>query len=472
MFARLSLLNDGEKERIHQKSLAVLEKIGVIIGSEEIRLLVAAKGAKVTGENVRFPQKMVEEMLSLVTAEFPLGATTPSYRLTAPFTSYPYSTTAGYVPYIFDEERQKKRYATTEDLQQLCVVAHNAPDMDVFWPMVLPGEYRGELQEFKAAEIAMRHIGKHIQCSSVTKDMANYQVELAKTITGGSKELWRNPILSLLAAPTTPLAIEHGVSEAIAVAAKNGLPLLPMSLPQMTTTSPATMASNLLLANCEVLACYLVAKCAHEDARVFYSTDAGVPSLLDGSIDYDNPEYPILHAGNADMGRFYKMPSAIGSSVETKDFTTLAGFDRNVFRLAMLLMAGADVNCWLGTRDKCLCGSLVDVLLDLEVLRYAKAFCRRFNVDEASLAYDILAEQGPRGNFLDHEHTFMNFRKDIFTEKTAQSYLFQDGHENYRAAAKARLAEILATKAGLTFDDDMNRELDAIAKRAERELKN
>lgn len=470
MFTQLSLLNDAEKERIHEKSQEVLEKIGVIIGSEEIRDLVASKGAKVTGENVRFPKQMVTELLTLVTKEFPLGAYTPDYRLDAPATKLPYSTTAGYVPYVFDEKLQKKRYSTAEDLRQLCVVAHNSAEMDVFWPLVLPSEYIGELQEFKAAEIAMRTIGKHIQCSSVTKGMATYQVEMAQTLVGGAKELWDNPILSLLAAPTTPLAVEHGVGDAIAVAARSGLPLLPMSLPQMTTTSPATMASNLLLANAEVLACYLIAKCADERARVFYSTDAGVPSLTDGSIDYDNPEYPIIHAGNADMGRFYGMPSALGNSVETKDFSTLAGFDRNVFRLAMLLMTRTDVNCWIGTRDKCLCGSFVDVILDLEVCRYAKSFCRQFDVDDAALAFDILEEQGPRGNFLDHEHTFMNFRKDIFTEKTAQSYLFADGFENYRKVAQNRWDDILYTKQGLVFDDAMNGELDAIAKRAEEEL--
>lgn len=471
MQSKLSLLTAAEQQCIHEKTLELLETIGVVIGSEAVRDMLAKKGATVVGENVRFPKKMITELLELRIKEFPLGAYTENYRLTVPSVTHPYSTTAGYVPYIYDEETGKNRYSTTEDLVQLCKLADYSPEMDCFWPLMLPSEYNGELQEFKATEIALRNIGKHTQCSSASGALAEYQVAIAQTIAGGSKEFRDNPILSLLSAPTTPLAIEGGIADAICVSAKNGVPIVPMSLPQMTTTSPATFAADILLVNSEVLACYAVAKCAAEDARVFYSSDAGAPNLFDAGIDYENSEYVLLSAANTDMARFYEMPSAMGCSVEYKDFSTVAGLERNIFRCGMKLMTRVDVACWMGTRESCLSSSLIDVVLDLEVCRYAKAYFRQFPLNDDTLALDVLAEQGPRGNFLDHEHTFRHFRDNIFTEKAAQSFIFADPAKNYREAAQEKLEKILATHQGPVFDSALNSELDKISAKAVEVLK-
>lgn len=472
MFSTLTLLSREEQEKIHEATLKLLEEVGVVIGSEEVCNMLAAKGAKVIGENVRFPRAMVEEMLAHSVHEFPLGAWNEKDRLTVPSKTHPFTTTAGYVPYIYDEELGKNRKATSEDLRQLCIIADASPEMDCFWPLYMPGEYYGELQEFKATEIALRNMGKNIQCSSASKELARYQIEFAQTIVGGADEFRKNPILSLLSAPTTPLAIEHGIAEATVESAKAGVPILPMSLPQMTTTSPATFAADTLLVNAENMACHMIARCADENARIFYSSDAGSPNLLDAGIDYENAEYPLLRACDCDMARFYDLPTAMGASVEFKDFSTKAGFERNVYRCALNQLSRVDVACWVGTRESCLSGSNIDVILDLEVNRHAKAYFRNFEVNDDTLALDILAERGPRGNFLDHEHTFKHFRENIFMPKAENCWLFEDGYENHRKVAQAKIDEILATHSAPDYDEALVKELDKIAASAEATLKN
>lgn len=472
MFSKLTLMSVEEQQKLHEATLELLEKVGVVIGSEDVRKILEEKGAKVIGENVRFPRQMVEEMLTHSVHEFTLGAYNKENRLKVPSVTHPYTTTAGYVPYIYDEELGKNRYSTVEDLRQLSIVADASPEMDCFWPLMLPSEYGGDLQEFKAIEIALRNIGKHVQCSSASGDLARYQIEFASAIAGGEKELRENPVISLLSAPTTPLAIEHGIADAIVESAKAGVPIIPMSLPQLTTTSPATFAANTVLVNAENLACHMVARCAAEDARIFYSSDAGAPNLFDAGIDYENCEYVMLAAADCDMARFYDLPSAMGASVEYKDFSTKAGFERNVFRCALKQLTRVDVACWVGTRESCLSSSIIDVILDLEVNRYAKAYFRNFEVNDETLALDVLAERGPRGNFLDHEHTFKHFRENVFAPKAENSFLFAEGFENHRKVAKAKVDEILTTHKAPEFDEALVAELDKIAASAEANLRN
>jgi trimethylamine--corrinoid protein Co-methyltransferase len=244
-----------------------------------------------------------------------------------------------------------------------------------------------------------------------------------------------------------------------------------MSLPQVSTTSPATIAADTLLVNAENLACQLIARAAAADARIFYSSDAGAPNLFDAGIDYENSEYVLLSAADCDMARFYDLPSAMGCSVEFKDFSNKAGFERNVFRCALKLLTRVDVACWVGTRNSCLSSSLIDVMLDLEVCRHAKAYFRNFEVNDETLALDIIAQQGPRGNYLDHEHTFKHFRENIFTDKAENCYLFADGYANHRQAAKDKMEAIIAEHQPPAFDEALVKEIDLIAAKAEKQFK-
>ena len=116
MHSVLSMMSKMEQETIHETSLQLLEEVGVVIGSENVRKMLEAKGAKVIGENVRFPKAMTEEMLGLIVHTFPIGAYTEAYRKQVPSITHPFSTTAGYVTSMTKMPvktvmRQRKTYA-------------------------------------------------------------------------------------------------------------------------------------------------------------------------------------------------------------------------------------------------------------------------------------------------------------------------------------------------------------------------
>ena len=51
MYSKLSMLSSAEQECIHEKSLELLEKIGVVIASEKTRQLLQKKGARPVWES-------------------------------------------------------------------------------------------------------------------------------------------------------------------------------------------------------------------------------------------------------------------------------------------------------------------------------------------------------------------------------------------------------------------------------------
>ncbi|MEG2406580.1 MAG: trimethylamine methyltransferase family protein, partial [Clostridiales bacterium] len=281
-----------------------------------------------------------------------------------------------------------------------------------------------------------------------------------------------NPNMSLLAAPMTPLSLEKGIAEATMECALSGVAVVPMSLPQMASTSPATYAGNAVLANAENLACYLTAKCSAEDAPILYSADTGAPNMATMGMEYDYPEYTLLAMANADMARFYGLPSMVAAGMsEHKEFQTVAGFERNVFKSAMALMTRTDLSCSYGSVDHCISSNFADILLDCESYKYAKAFLRSYKCTPEKLAVDIICEVGPQGNYLAHEHTFMNFREELNVYNIEKSFVFDhEADKDYRMVAQEKAEEIWANHEVPAIDEALIKEMDILSEKAHEDL--
>ncbi|MEG2418476.1 MAG: trimethylamine methyltransferase family protein, partial [Eubacterium sp.] len=84
MRALLTLLSENEIEQIHEATLEVLENTGVDIHSDAVASHLAQKGAVRTGDNVRFPRKMVEEAISMVNKEILFAGRDAAFDFTIP----------------------------------------------------------------------------------------------------------------------------------------------------------------------------------------------------------------------------------------------------------------------------------------------------------------------------------------------------------------------------------------------------
>jgi trimethylamine--corrinoid protein Co-methyltransferase len=62
--------------------------------------------------------------------------------------------------------------------------------------------------------------------------------------------------------------------------------------------------------------------------------------------------------------------------------------------------------------------------IDLEVIRMFERIRAGLDVDDEALAFDTIAEVGPGGLFLAHEHTLARFRTDVFMSPLFRSQAF------------------------------------------------
>jgi trimethylamine--corrinoid protein Co-methyltransferase len=79
MKTTIQVLSEEESARIHEASLDILETTGVRVETAQGRRILKEAGARVddTSKVVRFPQRLIEESLKLVSKDFTLGARRP-----------------------------------------------------------------------------------------------------------------------------------------------------------------------------------------------------------------------------------------------------------------------------------------------------------------------------------------------------------------------------------------------------------
>lgn len=471
MQASLTFLSSSELEQIHLATLEVLEKTGVVVEAPAVVAHLVRQGAQAAGNRLRIPRQMVTEALAMANREVTFAAVDPKYDFLLPKKKYTYNATSGYSPFIYDQPGGKRRQSRGEDLAKIARLCDDLAEIDFFWPIVMPTEESSaEMEELSAYNIAVRHTGKHIECSCASEGAARYQVQIAETLAGGSQALRKRPLLSVVASPTTPLAFEKGTAEALAIMAKAGVPVTPMNVPLAGTTAPASFAGTLVITNAEQLAALVILKAYNPEAPMIYAADTGSADLRTGDVAYANPDYDLFSIGCAQLAKSYALPSCVAhGSSEVREFDRISGFERNVLKIAISQMTYTDTSVWIGSQDDSLSTSLWDIVLDVEALAAAKLYCKSLDVSAESLAVSVIDEIGPRGEFISSDHTFRNFKREICTVSLPESYLFQ-GEGTYLEKAMAKAAGILAQPAKQRLSAECLAELDDIMATARREF--
>lgn len=471
MRAVLTFLSEGEVEQIHEASLRILKETGVKVRSEKVRKLLAENGAEVSGDIVKIPRPLVEEAIKKAPKEITLCAREPKCDLKIPAGDSPFLSTSGFSPFVDDFETGERRKPTRSDLRDFAILSDYLDTLDYFWPIVIPGEIAPPLQELHALAIAFENNRKHIQCSCVTEKTAKWQIRLASAIVGGEEELKKRPIFSTINCPVAPLTFEKDSSEAMVTLARAGIPTAPMTMVLAATTAPATIAGTLAVANAEELAAVIITECANPGAPVIYTSEAAPANMKTGEINYRAPEYPLICAGAAQMARFYKIPSLVADvSLEEAPFDSLS-FERNVLKVAMSFMSHTDLSPWLGSRDLALSASLSQVILDAEVCEHARAYLRRFELDDDSLALDVIHKVGPGGHFLGEKHTLEHFKKEIWSRELSDAFVLDPvAKGSFTERARARVREILATYTPPPVEEGVHKEMERILGDAENDI--
>jgi trimethylamine--corrinoid protein Co-methyltransferase len=467
---RLNVLSKEQIERIHEATLVLLERTGVRFDSEDAVARLLARGASRhdSRKNVlTFPRGLVEESLKKIPRYLTCYGRDPQkdVRFDGETT---FSHTEGGNPNMLDMESSVVRMATVKDVQQATALADALENCHTVTTFVVATDVPGPLVVMKTMEAIMRNTSKPLSGYALKKDEVDFLFRMGSSLAGGDDAFRKRPLVSVYGSPSSPMTYD-----AMSRSAELGIPVDIVPCPICGGTAPQTLAGGLAQQNAETLGGIMLVQATNDKIPVSYS---GRLTFLDprtGRNIWGLPEMALTSAATVQMAHRYGLAADVyGVTADASSWGTQLGIERMMMAVVPAL-AGADGLSGIGGLWNNAC-SFEMMMIDHEIYSQVFRILQGIEVDDDTLALDIIDKVGAMGNFMGQMHTLNHLRKGelrlspLFDkrpyEKAANDPRFL--HEN----ARARIKKLLAEHTPAPLDRDQNAELTSIAKEAERKL--
>ncbi len=470
---KITFLSQTELEAIHNASLEVLEKTGTVVESTEALDVLKNAGASVDYEScqVTIPPELVAEALNRAPKTVNYSARNPKNDLVLN-KKKPHFCAVGGDPFLYDWETGRRRYSNTEDMARSAVIADYLDHVDLIWPLGCCSDVPEPLTHIYDMCTTLRHSEKHVEGDSSSRAEARYQIEIAAAIVGGREELKERPIFSMVNCTISPLRFDRGMTEASLELAGAGIPVAIMPMPMSGISAPVTLAGTLAEDNAEFLCGLAIVQFACPGAPVVYSGACGTVNFRTG-LETAAAETMLLNTGLTQLAHRYGLPSeSRGMRSASKIMDVQAGYEKAI-ALTTHLLSGVDIVLGMGGLEGVRINSPVSMVIDNEIIDYALRFIQGIEVNEETLALDVIHSVGPRGNYLGEKHTLEHY-KERWKSRIADIDAFEaweaKGGKPLEEVAKEKVREILATHKPKLLSEAVEKEISYILKKAEQEL--
>ncbi len=468
-FDPLRAVSDDELEAIHHASLRVLRETGIDFLDETARSQLAAAGAQVTGERVRFDPELVESLVATAPAEFILHGREPHRDLKFGGDHIIYTSVAS--PPFVTGLGQGRRDGNRIDYRNLIKMGQvlNAIHTVAGYP-VEPMDIHPSIRHLEATHDMLTLSDKTPFVYSLGRQRNLDAIEMVRIVRGVDTDTLdkETSIYSVINA-STPLRYDtvmlHGIQE---MSARNQLIIItPFTL--AGAMAPVTIAGAVVLQNAEALAGIAYTQVVRPGSPVAYGGFTSNVDMRSGSPAFGTPEYWKACLLGGQLARRYRLPYR-SSNVNASNSVDAQSAYESVIAIWGAVMGG--VNLLLhgaGWLEGGLLTSYEKFVIDADLLNMVTEMLRPITVDDASLAVEAIAEVGPAGHFFGSTHTQERYASEHFQPMVSAWSNYESWDESGRLEAHQRAErlahEIIAAHEEPPMLEDRRVELDEFVAR-------
>jgi len=473
------VFSEDALDAIHLASLEVLEKTGIRIHhGESILKMLKDNGCTVDfGEElVHFPSYVVEEAVKKTPKTHPSYGRNPKYDYKLDG-RHIYFTTDTETTNTVDLQTGEWRPSTLDDLEKLTRVTDSlesyAAGGHLTTSLDKPTNVRCLYDYAAALSNIEKPCGWSVYPPELATQLTDYQLEIATTVAGSEKKLKERPLTESGFCTESPLKFEGRYVEIALKLAKLGFPCGVASMPLGGATAPVTFAGSLVMTNAEILS----GICTIQLAVPGTSTRA---EYIMGNLDMktglwgQGPEEGLLCAGAVEVARYYGFRVTVnGFNTASKMSGAQTSYEKTMSTLLPVL-AGADEVYGAGSLEGGMAASFEELIMDDEICRAVLKAVQGIEVNDETLAVDVINKVGPGGHFLAEKHTLKNFEETLFfselTDRQSYDAWKKAGRKSMVKRAREKADEILKEHWPTPLDKDVQKEISEIIGRAEKKL--
>ncbi len=468
----IQFLSDEEVKLLHDQSLLILKEIGMRLPHAEALELMSQNGAEIVDEDiVRLPKRLVQTAIEALPKrkDVTLYGRDPKHDVTFE-TQEPALVCMTMAVSVIDPLTRQKRPATDEDLAALTRIADQLENIRVNGGLVTPQEVPGAFNDWYTWATTIKNTTKHITGGMLGARCVQDAAKMGAIALGDEKYFRERPFISGWVLTLPPLGIDSASLEALMEMSRWKIPVMLSSGPILGTSSPVTLAGTIAQTHAEILGCMTVSQLINPGAPIVYTSFARGMDMKSGNISMACPEFGILKVALAQMGKYLDLPIRMPSMLrDAKILDAQAGFETGMIGTVTGLIADLMDGMQL---DMDLVVDFPDLIFCDDCMAGIRRMARELKVDKYSLAMEPIKDIGPGGTFLDHPHTYDNFRRELWLPKLIERRSWesweQDGSPDIFKVAEKKVLEMLADKPAALLSTAVENQIDEVVRMAQK----
>jgi trimethylamine--corrinoid protein Co-methyltransferase len=440
-------LSESDVRQIADASFRVLAESGMAVYSSEAADALCAAGAERVGDSatIRLPRSLVEDAIASNPSSITLCGRTPEYDAVLEKNRVHYGT-GGTAIYVLDLDTQERRSSTLADVALNARLVERLAHVHVFTINVFPNEIEDKDHiDTNRFFHSLNETRKHVMGGVYTLEGCTRAVALAEHIAGGEQQLRARPFVSFITLLISPFKIDDHYGDMTCYLARKGLPVVVPTEPLCGTTSPITLAGNVLTHVAETLAGITLVQCVNRGAPGICGSVGSINDLntmghLSGAV-----ERAMINAAVAQLAQHFELPLySTGGMSDAKSVNVQCGYESAMSNL-LVAMSGANyIHDAAGLMEFDLTVSYEKLVLDNEILGMCQRVLSGIEVNDDTLATDLIIQKGPAQDYLVEEHTVRHMRDEFFQPAMANRQLRDQMDANADAWSRAHALAVAA----------------------------
>lgn len=401
----VSIMSEKEMDRIERSAMKILAETGLNLQHKDMLDDMGEYGWQVDKKNekVYFQPEKIEEFLE---DSDPIDwSNLPPLKIQG----------GAYCSRYLPPDSDIPQMSTVENSIELTRLGDYLDNIDIMIGMGIPSDVPDKMVPLWQYFIAWRYAEKttsnaggifYRECLPYMEEMGNVMA----AERGGNAFDHIHVGLELI----TPMTFGKHEANMYYDTVKKGLRTTLMSMPSLGGTGPVTLAGSLVLGLAETWICNIINRMYAGPKGLYYLSSICPFDMRNGFVRLGRPENALLHMSYGQLARKRKaqmhancfLSDAHRPSVE-------AGFQKAITAIPAFLTGSTSTGS-VGMLSIDEYNSPIQLILDNEFAGALKRMLRGFEINEETLAVDLINRTGAGGNYLNNEHTCEHYREELW----------------------------------------------------------
>lgn len=438
---QLSIFAQEQIEEVHTTALRILEEKGVKIEEEQALQLLDENNCEVEFDSrvVKFPRNLVEEALNKAPTSIKLCGRKEEHDFILDPDHCFFTAGTGAIS-VLDLDTSESRKATKGDLTDAAHLSDALSNIDSTWSIFTLRD--NPLLGFHQLYAILTENTKHASIVNwYGGELTEKLIDMIAVVARGKDKLAERTLVTMYGEPVSPLTFRRENIEAMFKWTEVGLPLIWYPAQKPGATSPMTLAGTLAQGLAESLGGNVIAQLNNPGTPVILGTSPLVLDMRTAMNTFFSPETLLLQAATGQWGRYVGIPTfGTGGCTNSYSLDYQAGIE-SALSLYGAVLGGQNLVHDLSFAGAGDLGSLALLTLTDEIIGMVKRMARGIEVNEETIALDVIESVEHGGNFLRESHTMKHAREELFAPeliKRVSQDMWEDNFSVKKASEKTK----------------------------------